>query len=214
MAVALRAEPVRAQTTVGVDSTDWQATMRDFHRPIAVAPLYLRPPWEPEREGALDVVIDPGMAFGTGQHPTTRACLEFLVTRPAGSLLDAGCGSGVLAIAACKLGHDPVIAIDDDPESITSTAANAVVNDVAVDVRAARIGVDALPASRGMVANLTATVMPLLADALTGSPPEWMIISGLRHFEAENAAAAFGPLGLTEQARREVDPWATLLLQR
>ncbi|MDH3226766.1 MAG: 50S ribosomal protein L11 methyltransferase, partial [Thermoleophilia bacterium] len=211
---ALAAAPVRAEVHVSMDTTDWQASMREFHRPIAVEPLYLRPPWEPARDGAIDVVIDPGMAFGTGQHPTTRSCLELLVRRPPGSLLDAGCGSGVLAIAACKLGHDPVIAVDEDPDCILSASANAAANRVPLKARFARIGKDPLPAARGVVANLTATVMPLLSGALVDAPPEWLIISGLRGFEAAEASEAFAPLGLEVGARREADPWVTLLLER
>jgi ribosomal protein L11 methyltransferase len=214
LADALGADPVGADIEVAADPADWQAAIRDFHRPIAVEPLYLRPPWEPAREGSIDVVIDPGMAFGTGQHPTTRSCLELLVERPPGGLLDAGCGSGVLAIAARKLGCDPVIAIDDDPESIASALSNAATNGVALEVRAARIGDDRLPATQGVVANLTATVMPLLALALQESPPEWLILSGLRHFETAGALDAFAPLGFAESTRREIDPWATLLVER
>ena len=93
---------------------DWADRWRDFHKPLLVGErLWLRPSWEPPREGAIDVVVDPGQAFGTGAHPTTRLCLEFLLELEAageasGPLTDLGTGSGVLAIAAAKLGWDPV----------------------------------------------------------------------------------------------------------
>src|SRR5690606_664719 len=106
--------------------------MRAFHTPVEVAGrLRVRPPWEPPREGLLDVVIDPGMAFGTAQHATTRACLELLCGLPAGGpLVDAGCGSGVLSVAARRLGFGPVWAIDSDPLSVEATVGNARRNGV------------------------------------------------------------------------------------
>ena len=85
--------------------------------------LTVRPPWEPAAATALDVVIDPGQAFGTGAHATTRLCLELLLElEPGGSLLDLGCGSGVLAIVAAQLGFRPVLAVDNDPASLLATA--------------------------------------------------------------------------------------------
>ena len=110
---------------------DWLESIRAFHRPFRVGPLHVRPPWTPADPGALDVVIDPGMAFGTGQHATTHGCLQLLATRRQGSVLDVGCGSGILAIAAAKLGHAPVVAVDLDPDAIAATGANAAANGVA-----------------------------------------------------------------------------------
>jgi ribosomal protein L11 methyltransferase len=105
---------------------------RDWHRPLDVGPLRVRPPWEPARAGALDVVIDPGQAFGTGAHPTTRLSLELLCRLPAGGpLADWGCGSGVLALAASRLGFDPVLACDHDPASVDATLAAAEMNGIA-----------------------------------------------------------------------------------
>ena len=84
---------------------DWPERWKAFHRPVDVGRLRIRPPWEPARDGALDVVVDPGQAFGTGGHPTTRLCLELLLERePRGGLADWGCGTAVLAIAAARLG--------------------------------------------------------------------------------------------------------------
>ena len=96
---------------------DWADRWRDFHKPLLVGErLWLRPSWEPPREGAIDVVVDPGQAFGTGAHPTTRLCLELLLELEAageagGPLTDLGTGSGVLAIAAAKLGWGPIRAL-------------------------------------------------------------------------------------------------------
>lgn len=102
------------------------------------------------------MVIDPGRAFGTGAHASTRLCLEFLQVLPPGSALDAGCGSGVLAIAAAKLGFAPVVALDNDPAAVESTAANARLNGVAIEVRLADALTDPLPETDVAVANIAA----------------------------------------------------------
>lgn len=208
----LRSAGLNVEIETEVDVSDWQASLRKHHKPILVGPLYLRPPWEKPRPGAHDVLIDPGMAFGTGQHPTTRGCIELMLTRPPGSLLDAGCGSGVLAIAARRLGHDPVWAVDDDDDALRTTVENARVNGVGIAVSRRRIGQDALPATDGVVANLTASIMAPLACGLAESPPKWLILSGIRTFEADEACAEFAPLGLTERTRIDEDPWVAILL--
>ena len=118
---------------------DWAERWRAFHRPLVLpGRLTVRPPWEPPGDEPIDLVIEPGQAFGTGAHATTRLCLELLlsgVVPVTGSLLDLGCGSGVLAIAAARLGFAPVLAVDFDPAAIEATAANAQVNGVELDVR-------------------------------------------------------------------------------
>src|SRR5947207_2398002 len=87
-------------------------------------------------DGLAEVVIDPGQAFGTGGHATTRLCLELLLTlEPGGAVVDVGCGSGVLAISAAKLGWSPLTALDHDPAAVEAARANAAVNGVALDVR-------------------------------------------------------------------------------
>ena len=95
----------------------WEDRWRRFHRPQRVGDLWIGPPWEEPDPGSVAIVIDPGRAFGTGGHPTTRLCLELLAAEAAGSVVDVGCGSGVLAIAAVKLGFSPVVAVDVDPYS-------------------------------------------------------------------------------------------------
>ena len=106
---------------------DWGERWREFHQPVLVGErVWVRPPWAEPRAGALDLVIDPARAFGTGAHPTTRLSLELLLeVAPRGPLTDIGCGSGVLAIAAARLGFEPVFALDNDPAATEATLANA-----------------------------------------------------------------------------------------
>jgi len=92
----------------------WEDAWREFHHGVEIGRLWVGPPWEAAPSGAIPVVIDPGRAFGTGAHPTTRLCLELLQEVEPTSLLDVGCGSGVLSVAAAKLGFAPVGAFDID----------------------------------------------------------------------------------------------------
>lgn len=175
----------------------------------------VRPPWAEPQPGLADVVIDPGMAFGTAQHATTRACLTLLCSLPRrGALLDVGCGSGVLAIAARRLGHDPVTAIDHDPLAVDATIANATANGVGLCVARRTIGADRLPAAPTMLANLTLTVLGQLAQSLPDPPPRDLILSGLRPHEAGAGADLFARHGLRERARIDDDGWSTLHLAR
>lgn len=133
----------------------WEDAWRSFHRPATAGGLWLGPPWERAPDPARAVVIDPGRAFGTGSHPTTRLCVELLAgSERRGSLLDVGCGSGVLAIAAARLGFSPVLAVDNDPVAVDTTRANVAANGVAVDVRLLDAEAERLPEARVAVANV------------------------------------------------------------
>jgi ribosomal protein L11 methyltransferase len=112
----------------------WEDAWRGFHHGVQVGRIWVGPPWEAPPADALAVVIDPGRAFGTGAHATTRLCLELLQGVEPTSLLDVGCGSGVLSVAAAKLGFAPVTAVDIDEVALEVTRANAAANDVEVDV--------------------------------------------------------------------------------
>ena len=196
-------------STSEVPEIDWHS----FHTPIDVGPVRVRPPWHEPREGALDVVIEPGQGFGTGSHATTRLTLELLTElAPAGPLADWGCGSGILAIAAAKLGWSPVLACDIEPESVEETLASAAANGVVVDATRGDVRQGGPPAPT-VLANL---VRPLLLQVAANlrAVPDRLIISGLELHETEEVVAAFAAHGLTERTRREGGGWAAIELVR
>jgi ribosomal protein L11 methyltransferase len=201
---------------------DWATRWRSFHRPIEIAgSLYVRPPWHdpaPVDRELIDIVIDPGQAFGTGSHATTRLCLELLVElaragEASGAALDLGAGSGVLAIAAAKLGFAPVLALDHEEESVLAGRENAQVNGVAIDVERADLTRDELPSAPVILANLLRPLLLTLAERMR-EPPRLLIASGLLIEQADEIADAFRARhGLRERARREQGEWSALLLE-
>jgi ribosomal protein L11 methyltransferase len=196
---------------------DWADRWRAFHRPVVVGErLLVRPPWEPPRAGLLDVVVDPGQAFGTGGHATTRLCLELLLGLAPAPLADLGCGSGVLAIAAARLGFAPVRAYDHDPLALAATADNARANGVAVAVERFDVRAGPAPGAAVVVANIVRPVLlELAARGFAGEPPRELVLSGLLAHEADEAAGAFGARhGLVEVERRSAADWTALLLVR
>jgi ribosomal protein L11 methyltransferase len=196
---------------------DWSERWKAFHHPVDLSwrfrRLRVRPPWEPPLDGGIDLVIDPGQAFGTGAHHTTRLCLELLLElEPEGALADWGCGTGVLAIAAARLGWDPVLACDWETASVEATRENAAINGapgIAVERRDLRHAEG--PWAPTVVANLVRPLLLEVAELMT-RPPQTLIVSGLLHEEADEVAAAFGRHGLREAGRRHGGEWAALLL--
>ena len=194
---------------------DWEERWKRFHVPVLVGGrLYVRPPWEQAavRPRVSEIVIDPGRAFGTGAHPTTRLCLELMLELdPEGSFADLGCGSGVLAIAAAKLGFAPVSAFDSDASAIDATRANARDNGVVLDrVERWDLRRDTAPSARTIAANLMRPLLLQLAPRL--EPPEALIVSGLLDDETDEVAAAFAPL--RGRMRLSDKGWTALLLTR
>ncbi len=145
---------------------DWRDRWKEFHRPVRVGPLWIGPSWHEPPADATTIVIDPGRAFGTGAHPTTRLCVELLLELEPSSVVDLGCGSGILAIVAAKLGFAPVVALDADENAVTATAQNAAANGVSVDARRVDILAKEAPAAELALANITRPALEALAPRL------------------------------------------------
>jgi len=198
---------------------DWADRWRDFHEPTVLADgrVVIRPAWrDSPKPDALDVVIDPGQAFGTGAHPTTRMCVDMLVWladrgRATGPIADLGTGSAVLAIVAAKLGWAPVLGVDHEEAALTAAAENAQANDVELDVERVNLREAPAPHAPTIVANLVAPVLRDVAKLLT-DPPRTLIISGLLIDEAEDVAQAFSTHGLNTAERLDSGDWSALLL--
>ncbi|MEI6449119.1 MAG: 50S ribosomal protein L11 methyltransferase [Actinomycetes bacterium] len=198
----------------------WEDAWRRFHTPRVVGRLYVRPPWSPARDDLLDVVVEAGRAFGTGGHATTRQCLEEIQSIPQGSLLDLGCGSGVVSLAALRLGFAPVCGIDIDPIAVHAAAGNAALNGLAPtffegDATDPRCE---LPVADTAVANLA--LAPILrlarrfapgADGGARAPrPAHLLLAGLLVEQGEQAAAAYP--GYRAARRRDDGTWLMLHL--
>jgi ribosomal protein L11 methyltransferase len=185
--------------TVTEVEAGWEVRWREFHRPVQIGPLWIGPPWESRPSGTLAVVIDPGRAFGTGAHPTTRLCLELLLELSPGSLLDIGCGSGVLSIAAARLGFAPVWAGDSDAAAVEATVSNAAANGVVVQACVLDALSRELPAAETAVANIALAAVETLAPLLV---VERVITSG--YLARDEPLIA----GFQHAERRERDGWA------
>jgi len=183
-------------------SDGWEDRWREFHHAVEVGRFWVGPPWElpqARRDGADTIVIDPGRAFGTGAHPTTRLTLELLQTLEPGSLLDVGCGSGVLSIAAAKLGFAPVVAVDLDDAAVETTRANARVNGVSLEAFRADALADELPELDVALANVELGVVERL---LAGLRAKHVVTSGYLVRDRPQVD------GWRHSGRREADGWA------
>jgi ribosomal protein L11 methyltransferase len=181
----------------------WEDRWRAFHRPVRAGGLWIGPPWEPVPAGEAAVVVDPGRAFGTGGHPTTRACIELLSRVGRGSLLDAGCGSGVLAVAAARLGFEPVFALDHDPAAVEAAERTARANEVDVSVSPADVLTDELPRVDVVVANIELRPVEAL---LARHPAATAVTSG--YLAADTPSAE----GWERAERIELEGWAADVL--
>ena len=216
----------RAAAACGIDAPeveqrelpedDWVARTQAQFPPQRVGErLWIVPTWhEPPQPDALVIRLDPGVAFGTGTHPTTRLCLEWLETHvgPGQSVLDYGCGSGILAIAAARLGADPVHATDVDVQALRATHANALANAVAVQCMTP----GELPERRYavVVANILANPLKLLAELLVGRCADdgWLVLAGLLDRQVEEMQARYREVEprLRLESWRALDGWTCL----
>ena len=183
----------------------WEERWREFHRTVQIGQLWVGPPWEQPPVDADAIVVDPGRAFGTGGHATTRLCLQLLAEVERGSLLDVGCGSGVLAIGAVRLGYEPVTAIDHDPAAVEATLRNAAVNGVTLDCRRVDALREALPQAEVVVANISAEAVGRLLPRLDAKT---IVTSG--YFEGDAPESD----GLRRERRLTQSGWAADVFRR
>jgi ribosomal protein L11 methyltransferase len=208
-------------TTTSVPD-DWADRWADFHRPIEVAGrIGVRPSWWDPKEGLIDVVVDPGRAFGTGGHPTTRLCLELLIEleragEASGPIADWGTGSGVLGIAAAKLGWSPVTGCDRELPSLETARENAAANGVEMRIERVDVRESAPPVAQTVVANLTGNLLRDCAAQMLpdGAEPKRLVCSGMLEAEIDEVTAAFAEVGLAESSRLVDHGWGGLLLRR
>ena len=206
---------------------DWADRWRDFHEPVVVGEgrIVVRPSWEAGAPGVsaaeIDIVVDPGQAFGTGAHATTRCCLEILLElsdrgEAKDALVDWGTGSAVLAIAAAKLGWEPVTGVDHEIPAVEAARANAERNGVTGTFERLNLREQAPPVAPTVVANITAPLLLELGARIASGDierPRTLVLSGLLRTEVDRVAGAYAGAGLREESRRESGDWAALLLR-
>ena len=248
---ALEIVGVSVPITVGdLPDEDWKlAYRRHFKTEPVGRHLLIVPEWElasiDQPNNRTIVCLDPGMAFGTGKHETTRACLEYIDELSGkGSFLDMGCGSGILSIAAAKLGYAPVAGFDIDEEAVAASKENAEKNGVQVDYRAFALGKGAvtldssIEAAKGIypdlalqgkandpsarpfepadlvVANILGPLLIAFADEIVGYVKKDLVISGILTELYPEVLAAFTSRGFREVSRKNLGEWSTGLLTR
>jgi ribosomal protein L11 methyltransferase len=206
-----------------IASNSWLQSWKKHFKPLEIgSALLVKPGWSKRRrrEGQATVILDPGLSFGTGQHPTTEFCLRGLVSvrkeseNP--SFLDVGTGSGILAIAAAKLGFAPVDAFDFDPESISVATANAARNRIAPRIHFWRQDVSALPKRSPrqytvICANLLADLLLIHRDRLTARVESGgsLMLAGILHTEFDKVSAHYLTGGLRCVSRRRGGEWCS-----
>jgi ribosomal protein L11 methyltransferase len=184
---------------------DWELRWRQFHRPVHVAGLWVGPPWETPPTDVEAIVVDPGRAFGTGGHATTRLCIQLLAELARGSLLDVGCGSGVLSIAAARLGFAPVTAVDNDPAALDATGRNASANGVELELLLADALAEPLPRADLAVANISRDTVERLVPQIDAAA---IVASG--YLERDEPVLP----GFRREGRRTEGGWAADLFRR
>jgi ribosomal protein L11 methyltransferase len=216
----------RPESPVEVGEEDWSVAWRKHHRPLRVGPRsWVLPPWEdaPDAPGEARILIDPGMAFGTGSHPTTALCLErvdqLLAELPGADLLDVGTGSGVIALLAVKLGAGRVCGTENDPVALAAARRGAELNGIPPGrIAWALADPDALPGPpfRIVVANILLNTLVELAPSIARkvAPRGRLVLSGLLSSQASEAEAAYAAQRLLPAGRAERDGWVRVELSR
>lgn len=205
-----------------VDDASWTDAWKEHYVAQRVGRVVIVPSWasEPLRPDEVAITLDPGMAFGTGLHPTTRGCLVLLQElRPVpATVLDVGCGSGILALAALRLGASRAVAVDTDPLAVTASAGNAVRNGLAdvLEVREGSLPEVAETTYALVLANLVAALLVDLAPRLAAhtSPGGTLIAGGVIGPRAVEVIDALDAAGLAVRDRRDDGEWVSLRLDR
>jgi ribosomal protein L11 methyltransferase len=209
-----------------VADEDWAEAWKAHYHPVRIGQrVLIRPIWVPLEIGPDDVEIalDPGMAFGTGTHPTTQLCLEALEARlqPGAHVLDLGCGSGILAIGAAKLGAHHVLGLDIDPVAVDVARANIVSNGVADRVTIEQGSLENIITSARrfdlIVVNILARTIIQMCDQHLGQtvrPGGLAIFSGIIADQAADVEAALRKTGLTPTQRRQQGDWVAIEARR
>ncbi len=215
---AIRLTPVPSFTTREVAEQDWVRLTQSQFDPIHIGKnIWVVPSWHSIPDpSALVLELDPGLAFGTGSHPTTRLCMEWLEANAPQNLsvLDYGCGSGILAMVAQKLGADPVIGVDIDPQAIESANFNAERNHTAITFVLPEAFADSYPSTHQfdvVVANILSSPLKLMAPMLSGRVAAGgaLILSGVLARQAEEVAAAYAPF-IELSVWQEREGWVAL----
>ncbi len=209
-----------------VHEEDWAEAWKAHYHPVRIGKkLFIRPLWiEAETSpGDIVVALDPGMAFGTGTHPTTQLCMEALedCVQPGIKALDLGCGSGILAITAAKLGASNILALDIDPLAVKVTAENALQNNVANQITAQEGSLESLVGSSRrfdlIVVNILAKIIIAMCDNHLGEivrPGGVALFSGIIETQADDVEAALRKTGLEPYARRQQGDWVLIEARR
>jgi ribosomal protein L11 methyltransferase len=206
--------------SVDVPDEGWAIKVQQALGPVRVGRVVVSPPWDtgsPAAAGAdVSIVIEPSMGFGTGHHQSTRLCLHLLQDLPLEGrhVLDVGTGSGVLAIAAARLGAAGVTAIDNDDDAVRAAVENAERNGVRVCARLADLDSVAMPAVDVVLANLTALTLRRFREQLIALVGEggFLVVSGFTHDQVPLVEESLSPLAVA--AREDEDDWVALALRR
>jgi ribosomal protein L11 methyltransferase len=217
------AQGVQVQSVQPVAEQDWVRLTQSQFQPVEITPeFWIVPTWhEPPAQARRIIRLDPGLAFGTGTHPTTRMCLRWIATRSGelaegwGSVLDYGCGSGILAIGAGLHGAQAIDAVDIDPSAVEATQANALANGVRLHAGLP----DIIPAGRSyplVLANILATPLKLLAPLLAAhvAPGGHLVLAGILERQAAELRAAYAPHGLDLAVTDTEDGWILMTARR
>jgi len=208
--------PVGAVVLRRIADEDWLEAWKAQFTPIRIGPFFIRPSWSGATAAETTIVLDPGMAFGTGLHPTTRQCLEAIGERAVEgrSVLDVGTGSGILAIACAKRGARPVVAVDTDPLAVRAATENAARNEVRVDVRAGSAA-DVEGRYDLVLANLVGDVLVGVAADLRDrlAVGGTVVAAGIIAEKEQAVVDVFAAAGLSVAARDQSDDWVRLDLR-